>query len=165
MPLSPLLIRDWILWQHTGQLCHLHDTLHYESFLFFSFHPSQRACTLAWNESIKRHSGNNDEKTWHIWGASAVFIELVKVKHCNFCSNYLWRKGSAGRLKTIDWPRQCPDFNPIKYFWTCQRWKEQIFQLEEDKIGPTSSDICCAQSIYRHLSWTFWQEIIFWRPQ
>lgn len=56
-----------------------------------------------WNESIKRHSGKHDEGTWHIWRFSAVFIELVKVKHCNFCSNYLW-KGPAGRLKIIDCP-------------------------------------------------------------
>ncbi len=32
-------------------------------------------------------------------------------------------------------------------------------------VWLTSSDICCAQSNHLHVSWTLWNEIMFWRQK
>ncbi len=48
----------------------------------------------------------------------------------------------------------------------CKRWTYQILKLKWIKtVRLTSSDICCAQSNYLHVSWTLWNEIMFWRQK
>lgn len=52
--------------------------------------------------------------------------------------------------------------------WMCWMWLEVkvfTFHLIVYAVWLTSSDIYCAQSNHLHVSWTLWNEVMFWRQK